>query len=166
MLACPRALLAITAFVLLAASPAQRPSGDPLRFFEGRTESAGMIKVLFKNPSRTHSVGHGRIEPDGSLLLVQQVDDEGKAPFQRRWRIRQVDPGRYSSTMSQASGPVDIKEVGGRYRFRFKMKGNLSVEEWITPLPNGMSARNNTTVRKFGMKVAAGQGVIRKSALP
>jgi hypothetical protein len=42
------------------------------------------------------------------------------------------------------------------------MKGGLSVEQWITPLPGGKSARSELTVRKLGMVVARGQGTIRK----
>lgn len=174
-----RILLPLTATVLLAATataapaaaspqaqslPAQSPPAHPMRFFEGRTESVGTVKAFMRKPFRSRSIGRGRIEPDGSLSLVQRVDDEGKPPRERRWRIREVGSGRYSGTMSEATGPVTIDEVGGRYRFRFKMKGNLSVEQWLAPLAGGMSARNFMTVRKFGMVVATGDGMIRKFA--
>jgi hypothetical protein len=76
--------------------------------------------------------------------------------------MRQIATGRYSGTMTEATGPVTIDEVGGRYRFRFKMKGNLSVEQWLAPLAGGKSARNSMTVRKLGMTVATGDGLIRK----
>ena len=64
--------------------------------------------------------------------------------------------------MSEASSPVTIDEIGGRYRFRFKMKGNLSVEQWLAPMAGGRSARNRMIVRKFGMTVGSGEGIIRK----
>jgi hypothetical protein len=64
--------------------------------------------------------------------------------------------------MSEATGPVAIDQIGARYRFRFKMKGHLSVEQWLAPLPGGKSANNSMTVRKFGVAVGNGEGTIRK----
>ena len=154
-------LTAIGALLLAVPAPAA-PLVDPLRFFEGRTESKGTVRVFMRKSYQTQSLGQGRIESDGSLSLVQQVNDEGKPPRQRRWRIRQVGPHRFEGTMSEAIGPVAIDQVGGRYRFRFKMKGNLSVEQWLDPLDGGMAARNSMTVRKFGMTVGTGDGTIEK----
>ena len=156
-------LLSASAAFLVAATATADPL-KPMRFFEGRTEGFGTIKLLFKKPYRSHSVGRGLIEPDGSLLLFQQVQDEGKPPRERRWRIREIGPGHFTGAMSEAIGPVAIDQVGGRYRFRFKMKGNFAVEQWLAPLPGGMSARNSMTVRKFGMTVGTSDGTIRKIA--
>jgi len=96
------------------------------------------------------------------LVLVQRVEDEGKPPRERRWRIRQIGSGHYSGTMSEAIGPVTIDDVGGSYRFRYRMKGNFAVEQWLVPLPGGMAARNSLKVRKFGMTVGTSDGTIRK----
>lgn len=147
--------------LLAAATPEQQPL-DPLRFFAGRTETLGTVKILFNKPFRSHSFGRGRIEPDGSLTLVQRVFDEGKPPHERRWRVRQVGPGRYTGTMTEAVGPVTIDQIGERYRFRFNMDGRLSVEQVLTPLPGGRTARNSARVRKFGMVVATTEGFVRK----
>ena len=163
MLALRVGLLSASAAFLVAATATAEPL-KPMRFFEGRTESFATIKLLFKKPYRSHSIGRGLIEPDGSLLLVQQVQDEGKPPRERRWRIREIGPGHFTGAMSEAIGPVAIDQVGGRYRFRFKMKGNFAVEQWLAPLPGGMSARNSMTVRKFGMTVGTSDGTIRKIA--
>ena len=64
--------------------------------------------------------------------------------------------------MSEARGPVTAQEVNGRYRFRFKMKGNIAIEQWLTPLPGGRSAASRVTIRKFGMTVGRSDGTIRK----
>lgn len=157
-----RILFTAMAALFLAPSAPTEPFVDPLRFFEGRTESSGTVKIFLKKSYKTQSVGHGRIEPDGSLLLVQQIKDEGKPPRERRWRIRQIGPHHFAGTMSEASGRVTIDEVGGRYRFRFKVKGNLSVEQWLTPVAGEMSARSSMTIRKLGMTVGSGEGMIRK----
>ena len=138
------------------------PLADPLRFFEGRTESVGVMKMVMKKPYRVRSISQGKINGDGSLHLVQQVRDEGQPPKQRVWRIRKVGPGKFSGTMNEAKGPVTIEQVGDGYRFRFKMAGNLSVEQWLIPEPDGKSGSSKLTVRKYGMKVASSEATIRK----
>ena len=156
--------LAVMAPLLIAAaatSAASQQPLDPLRFFEGRTETEGLIKVVFQKPYRGRSIGNGRIEPDGSLTLVQRVLDEGKPPHERRWSVRQVGPGRFTGTMSDATGPVTIRQVGNRYRFRFTMD-RMAVDEWLTPQADGKSAKINIQVRRFGLVVATTEGMIRK----
>jgi hypothetical protein len=143
-------------------APAAAQSADPMRFFAGRTESDGIVKVLFHKPYRTHSTSVGWIEPDGSLVLVQKVEDDGKPPLERRWRVRETGPAHWTATMTQAVGPVAIDRVGGRYRFRFTMAGHLNVEQWLTPLPGATAARTLIKVRKFGLTVATTEGVVRK----
>src|SRR6185503_20913491 len=129
---------------------------------EGVTESVGILKIVMHRAVHTMSIGRGEIRPDGSLSLVQRVEDEGRAPYVRRWLIKQVAPRRFVGTMSEATGPVTIDEVGDRFRFRLTMKGGLSVEQWLTPLPGGRSATSDMTVRKFGIAVASSQGTVRK----
>lgn len=152
----PMALIGASA----GASESARPS-DPMRFFEGRTESISTIKVFTKKPFQSRTLGKGIIN-DGTLSLVQRVHEDGKAPYERRWRMRQVSPGRFTGTMTEANGPVIAEEIDGRYRFRFKMKGHVSIEQWLTPLPGGDVAQSKVTIRKFGMKVGSSDGTIRK----
>jgi len=153
-------------FVLVAATApcfaGSEQGQGALHFFEGTTESASTVKVLMKKPYRSHWIGTGIIEPDGSLHLTQHVTDEGAPPKTRRWVIRQIGPHHFSGTMSEASGPVDVEEISGKYRFRFNIKGHLSAEEWLVPDPGGRSATTHISVRKFGFVVAAAEGIIRK----
>ncbi len=135
---------------------------DPIRFFEGRTESIGTVKVTMKKPFRSRALGVGAIRSDGTLHLVQRVEDHGQLPRERRWRIRKIGSGRYSGTMSEAKGPVTVDEIGGRFRFRFRMDGSVSVEQWLTPAKDWRSAASNITIRKFGVLVGRSDGVIRK----
>jgi hypothetical protein len=145
----------------LAPAKAERMP-EALSFFEGRTEMLSLVKVVMKTPYRSQTLGKGQILSDGSLSLVQQVHDPGKPTSHRRWLIRQVSPGRFTGTMSEAIGPVHIQQIGGKFLFRFKMKGKLAIEQWITPLPGGKSAKSKVTVRKLGMRVATSEGTIRK----
>jgi hypothetical protein len=145
----------------VSAGAAESQLSDPMRFFEGRTESTSIVKLIMKKPFKSRSLGNGEIA-GGVLNLIQQVHDEGKTPYDRRWKMRQVGPGRFSGTMSEAVGPVTAEELGGRYRFRFKVKGNVSVEQWLTPLPGGQSAQSKVSIRKFGMVVGRSDGTVRK----
>ena len=159
------AALPLASMAFLAVSPnlvAAQQKFDALRFFEGRTESVSTIKLVMKRPYKSRSIGRGEIKSDGTLHLVQRVEDEGKPPHDRRWHIRQVEPGKFTGTMSEAKGPVTIDEVGGRYRFRFKMKGNVSVEQWVTPMPGGKTASSKVTIRKMGITVGQSEGTIRR----
>jgi len=154
----------LVAAVLLLAAPlaSAQQQVDPLRFFEGRTVTEGTVKVMFHRPYSTRSIGSGRIERDGSLTLVQRVEDEGKPAHERRWHVRRTAPGEFVASMSEAVGPVAIDRVGERYRFRFRLKGNLRAEQILTPLPDGRSARNSVKVKRMGITVATTEGTIRK----
>ncbi len=152
--------IALTGASASAGTAGSEPS-DPMRFFEGKTESLSTIKLVARRAYRSRTMGRGEIR-DGVLHLVQRVHEDGKAPYERSWRMRQVGPGRYSGTMSEARGPVTAEEFNGRYRFRFKMKGNVAIEQWLAPLPGGKSALSKLTIRKFGMTVGRSEGTIRK----
>ena len=158
--------LTFSAALLAASFPAaaggSAPFEQPMRFFEGRTEMVSTIKVMMKKPYRSRTVGRGEILSDGSLSLTQHVEDAGKPPHQRKWRIRQVAPDKFTGTMSEAVGPVTVQAASGKYRFKFRMKGGLAVEQWVTPLPSGQAARTTMTVRKLGMRVASSEGTIRR----
>jgi hypothetical protein len=155
------AVVALASLPAAATSPTPRMSA-PLKFFEGKTEMLSTVKVVFKSPYKSVTTGDGKILSDGSLSLVQKVRDENKPTESRHWRIKQVAAGRFAGTMTEAVGPVQAEEVGGKYRFRFKMKGNLSVEQWLTPLPGGRAAQSKISVRKAGIRVATSDGIIRR----
>lgn len=146
----------------LASGERPSPADQPLRFFEGRTEMVSTVKVVMKKPYQSRTIGNGRILPDGSLALVQEVREEGKPLVKRHWKIREVGRGKFAGTMSDAVGPVTVNEAKGTYRFQFKLKGHLAVDQWVRPLPGGKTAQSRMTVRKLGMQVASSQGIIRK----
>ncbi|WP_051531059.1 DUF3833 family protein [Sphingomonas sp. URHD0057] len=156
------ALAAAGSILVAPLASAEERQVDPLHFFEGRTETQGTVKVMFHKPYRTRSIGAGRIEPDGTLTLVQRVEDEGKPSHERRWRVRRAGPDRFVASMTEAVGPVAIERIGNRYRFRFTMKGNMRAEQILTPQPDGRSARNIMKVKRMGITVATTEGTIRK----
>lgn len=137
------------------AAPARSPSPfDPVTFFTGPTQGRGELKELLGKTKRTSTQSIGRVDQDGWLILDQKVVVEGDPIRQRRWRLKQVSPGRYSGSLSDAKGPVDAKITGQSARIRYVMKGGIRVDQILTPLPGGRSLSNRATFRKFGMKVA------------
>lgn len=153
---------AALALAICIAGPAGAASSDPMIFFAGRTESVGTVKLAMKKPFRSRAIGKGEIMPDGTLHLVQRIEDQGQPPRERRWRVRRVGKGRYMGTMSEAKGPVTVEEVDGRYRFRFRMDGSVAVEQWLIPAADNRSAVSKITIRKFGVLVGRSDAVIRK----
>jgi hypothetical protein len=153
---------AALALTICFAAPSAAVPSDPMSFFAGRTESIGTVKIAMRKPFRSRAIGKGEIRSDGTLNLVQRVEDDGQPPRERRWRVRKVAPGRYAGTMSEAKGPVTVMQVDSRYQFRFRMEGSVSVEQWLTPAADGRSAKSNSTFRKFGVVVGRSDAVIRK----
>lgn len=143
------------AATLAAVVPAQLPQPfDPISFFTGRTEGRGALKELVGRAKRTMTHSTGRVDKDGWLVLDQKVTIEGEPVRQRHWRLKQVAPGKYRGTLSDAKGPVEAEVTGRSARIRYVMRGGIKVEQKLTPLPGGQAMHNRATFRKFGMKVA------------
>ena len=142
---------------------APRPRFDAIAFFTGATIGAGSLRIALHHRATTLVHGSGHLDPDGILVLVQRVDQSGKAPRTRTWRIREIAPGRYAGTLTDASGPVSGESEGDRLHLRFRMKGGLDAQQWLTLAPDGQSAHNIMVVRKLGLPVAVLDEDIRRS---
>lgn len=153
----------------VSAPPVQRlaaggPPFDAVRFFEGRTQGSGQVRALMSSAHSVTVAGDGRVEADGTLVLDQLIEREGAQPERRQWRIREVATAVYRGTLSSATGPVVGRREGNRLHLRYRLKaGGFSVRQWIYLQPDGRSAVNRLTLRKFGMPVAAVEETIRKA---
>ena len=144
------------------AQPSAAPTFSPQRFFEGDTEGTGVLRIVGHRRRPVHVRGSGRVKPDGLLVLSQSVEEGGKPPRQRRWTIRQVSPGKYAGTLSDAAGPVTGEVVGNLLHLRFRMAGGLAAEQRLYLQADGRSAENRLVVRKLGITVAVLDETIRK----
>lgn len=144
----------------LAAAP---PRFDAIRFFSGRTEGVGRLRVAFRKPVAVHVHGRGRIGPDGALELEQRVEQGDRPPRTRTWRIAEVAPGRYRGTLSDATGPVTGETRGGELRLRFRAAGGIAIEQRLRLSPDGRAAANRLTAKKLGIAVARLDETIRKT---
>ena len=148
------ALLAIA----LAAAPA---AFDPVAFFQGRTHGQGTLKVIFQSSKHISVDSVGTVERDGKLLLTQQVQEPGKPVRLRYWRLKRTGPTSFTGTLTDAAGPVSVDVVGNRARIRYRMKNNMTVEQWLSPAGHDI-VRNAMKVHRFGVTVAHFEEVIRK----
>lgn len=143
----------------LAAAP---PAFDPLRFFAGRTEGTGRLHIVMRHPRTVRVHGRGRVQ-GGELVLAQTVDEAGAPLRSREWRIRQIAPGRYAGTLSDAHGPVTGEASGDTLNLRYKAKGGVAIEQRLRLAPDGRSAANRLVARKLGIVVARLDETIRKA---
>ncbi len=132
------------------------------RFFAGRLDGVGTLKIVLHAPTTTHVTSVGQVAADGVLLLDQHIEQQGKPARDRHWRIRPLGDGRYAGTLTDASGPVVGEAVGNRLHLSFPMKGGMRVDQWLTLSPDGQVAQNHLIVRKLGVTVATLEETIRK----
>ena len=114
-------------------------------------------------PVAIRSHGEGHVDGDGTLVLDQSVQEDGAAPKRREWRLREDRSGHCTGTVSDGLGPVDGTLVGNQLHLRYKLKGGLNIEQWLSFDPGGRSASNRITVRKLGFSVASLNETIRKA---
>ena len=111
-----------------------------------------MLKELLGKVKHVQTASVGHVEKDGLLVLDQKVAVEGDPIRQRQWRLRPTVPGKYSGTLSDAKGPVEV-EISQSVHIRYVMKNGIRVEQVLTPLSGGKALDNRSTFHKFGMKV-------------
>ena len=138
------------------------PAFSAQRFFGGRTQGDGMLKIALSKPRHVIVDGRGRIESDGTLVLDQAVSQEKAAPEHRQWRIHETSVGHYAGTLSDATGPVSGDVTGNQLHLRFTMKHGLIADQWLELAADGQSAQNRMTFSKFGLVVARLNETIRR----
>ena len=130
------------------------PAFDPVAFFTGQTHGNGKLDQVLKDVRTVTVDSVGKPESDGSLTLTQRIAMQGDPPRTRVWKLKNVAPGRYAGSLTDASGPVETVAVGRAIRIRYPMKGGLRVEQWLTARPGGRVIDNSMTVTKWGLQVA------------
>ena len=145
-----------------SALAAPDPRLDLTAFFTGRTRAENVMKIAFHRatPLLVESVG-GKGDK-GDFVLIDTVREGDKPVRTRKWIMRQVGPGHYTGSLSDATGPVDIVVSGNSAVVQYVMKGGLKVRQQMDLLGDGKTLANHVIVRKFGLKFATVDGKIRK----
>jgi hypothetical protein len=150
------------AFLLLQAAPAPPAAPGPEHFFVGRTEGAGTVHMIMSGRHAVRDRSRGRIARDGALILDQVLDEEGRPPRSRTWRLVRGAGNRITGTISDARGPVTGEVRGNVLHLRYRSAEGPGVEQWITLHPSGRTAANRMVFRRFGVIVATVETVIRR----
>lgn len=138
------------------------PRFDAIRFFTGATQGRGRLRIMLHHARAVRVQGTGHLDPDGTLVLDQRVEQEGQAPTTRRWRIREDAPDHFVGTLSDATGPVTGETQGNRLHLSYRSKGNVRIDQWLDLSPDGRSAQNRLVAHKLGLAVAHLDETIRK----
>ena len=162
-----RTILPLSALLLAGCTEVRLPAAgagslDPIAFFMGHTHGDGRFHQVLSGARAVQVDSAGQRQPDGSLLLTQRIAEEGKAPRTRQWVMKPAGLGRYTGTLTDAVGPVDVVVSGARAEVRYSMKKGLKVTQELALQPDGMTILNHLEVHKLGMRVAWLDETIRK----
>jgi hypothetical protein len=143
------------------ASAAPAPRLDMTAFFTGRTHAENVLKIAFHRSTRliVDSVGRtvGR-----DFVLVDTVREEGKPVRTRKWVMHPAGPNRFTGSLSDAVGPVEVSVSGRSAQIRYTMKGGLNVDQALDLQGDGRTLTNRVSVKRFGLRFARVEGKIRK----
>lgn len=148
---------------LLLLAQAAPPPGSALEtFFVGTTEGSGTVRVVLSGSHSVRDRTRGRRDAAGALHLDQVVYEEGKPDRRRSWRLERAGGDRVTGTISDARGPVSGTLDGNTLHLRYRLEEGPSVEQWITLQRGGRAASNRMVFRRFGVRVATVETVIRR----
>ena len=155
-------LVAAAAMALAGAATAPAPALDMTAFFAGRTHTENVLKIVFKRPARLVVDSVGGRGDRGDFVLLDTVREEGKPVRTRKWIMRPNGPSRFTGSLTDATGPVDVTVSGRQAVIRYTMKGGLKVVQQMELQADGRTLSNHVDVRKFGLKFASVDGTVRK----
>ena len=155
-------LVAAAAMALAGAATAPPPALDMTAFFAGRTHTENVLKIVFKRPARLVVDSVGGRGDRGDFVLLDTVREEGKPVRTRKWIMHPAGSNRFTGSLTDATGPVDVTVSGRQAVIRYTMKGGLKVVQQMELQADGRTLSNHVDVRKFGLKFASVDGTVRK----
>jgi len=134
---------------------------DPVAFFTGHTHGEAALRMITGARHRVSIDSYGVGDGHGGLRLDQGIREEGKAPRARLWILHPSGPNRWSGTLTDAKGPVEVERMPSEVVITYRMKNGANVEQHLQ-LPPGGIAQNHMEVTRLGLKLAALDERIRK----
>jgi hypothetical protein len=145
-----------------SAAAAPDPKLDMIAFFTGRTHADNVIKIAFHGPHKLIVDSTGGHNKEGEFVLIDTIREEGKPLRKRTWVMRAAGENRYTGSLSDAAGPVDVTVAGDSATIRYTMReGHMKIEQRLKLQPDG-SLSNHAAARKLGIKFATVEGTVRK----
>lgn len=135
---------------------------DPIAFFAGASAGDGTLRIIFDDPQPIRVESRGRRNSD-TLVLDQSIREGDKPARQRRWIMQRTAPGRYTGSLTDASGPVAVAVEGPRATISYRMKNGMAVRQQLALQKGGRVILNRLEVRRFGVRLAVLDETIRKT---
>lgn len=141
---------------------AQQLLFTPEKGFSGASKGEGSLQFILGRPRSFHVQSHGQRERDGSFTIRQAVTFQGKKSKSRTWNIRQVQPLRYTGTLTDAAGAVHGHTSGKRLVLAYRVKGPIKVHQTLDLMPDGKTIENTGRITLLGIPVGSLQETIRR----
>ena len=136
----------------------------PEEFFTGQTTGYGSLKVLMRRRTNIAVKSNGRMQSDGTLVLDQVITRSQKPTKMREWQLRELAPGHYTGSLTDAIGPVVGDVEGSDFHVMYKTKSGVSVDQHLVLQKNKNRVLNRMVFRKFGILVGRMSESIQRSA--
>jgi len=121
------------------------------------------MHVALHKPSKLVVDSVGGKGDRGDFVLIDTVREEGKPVRTRKWVMKPDGPDHFTGSLSDATGPVDVKVSGDTATIRYLMTdGHLSILQQLQLQPDGRTLANHVTAKKFGLKFGRVDGEVRK----
>lgn len=147
------ALLPLSACAIAYPLPAGTAPFDPVDFFTGTSTGAGTLKPLVGKSVPITVTSNGTAK-DGVLTLVQEISEGSKPKRTRSWTMRMVAPGRFTGTLTDARGPVEVTITGPRATVRYRSLDGLTIRQQLALQADGRTLLNRLEAFKFGVRLA------------
>ena len=137
------------------------PKLDPVKFFGGRTRSAGVIETPGGKPSRRITTEtEGKLN-NGVLSIEQNLYPEGQKKNHRVFVLQQIDAHHVNATADDIVGTAQGLLYGNQFSWTFrhtlinrKFIRHVRMSQYMYLMPDGQTLVIRSVVRKFGFKLA------------
>jgi hypothetical protein len=137
------------------------PAFDPLAFFQGHTQSWGVIESRSGAPTeQVVTDSHGETDANGRLRMVQHLSFADGTTQERDWVMWRSGPDRFDATANDMVGQAQGASSGRMFHWQWVMARrpgnslmNVTIEQWMYRMSDG-SVTIRTTISKFGVIVA------------
>ncbi len=131
------------------------PEMRPDVFFDGASEGNATLRLRVGRTQFVHVESRGAYQSDSTFRLVQTVRRGSDAQTTRSWTMRRVStpgaPARYTGTLTDASGPVNVRVDGSTLRIGYRMGRFLRMDQRLLLQSDGQTAVNLSTVSFLGL---------------
>lgn len=154
-------LLACSSPLPVASFAGDGPGFDPVRFFQGRIHSWGVLENRAGQPTEiVRTDGTGVPEGTDGVHFPQRVQTGADPATMRDWHMRRVGPGRYEATANDIIGTAQGGASGRAFHWTWTLAlhpGNplshVGMDQWWYLQDDG-TMLNRTIITKLGVVVA------------